>query len=149
EEVRLRARQTQSRVRRNLIVAFAFCTLLLVLGGLTVATMRSTTIRLMVGSIMAITAVIAIRSYRRMWPPRTSSDAVAKGCVAFYRNALEAQYRSLELTWMFMVPATVFAFLTQEILFRTIPFRARIFLPAILLVILVERRLAARKIRRK
>jgi hypothetical protein len=50
---------------------------------------------------------------------------------------------------MFMVPAAVFAFLTQEIVLRTIPFRARVFLPAILLLILVERRLAARKIRRK
>jgi hypothetical protein len=149
EEVRLRARQTQSRVRRNLVVAFAFCILLLILGGLSIATMRSTTIRVLVGSIMAITAVIALRSYRRMWPRPPASNAAMKGCVTFYRDALQAQHRALELTWMFMVPATVFAFLTQEIVFRGIPFRSRIFLPVILLLILVERRLAARKIRRK
>jgi len=150
EEVRIRAYVLRERVRHNLIVAF-------ILGGLVIGLSASVAVkfaplsmRIVSGAILALTVFAIYNAYSRVWlRPAPPFDAAIAGCVSFYRRELEAQHRSLQLTWRLLVPVLVFAFITRHAVLQSIPVNARILIPALLLLVMFERRREARKINRK
>jgi len=150
EEVRFKAQTVQTAVRRNVIVALMFGALLLALCTLVIVTLPNTPARLIAAAIMALTLLLAFKAYDRIWPVHTlSPDAALKGCIEFYRKELQAQYSSLALTWRFLVPIVVFAFMTWNAVLRTNPLIPKILSPSVLVLILLLRRREARNLRRK
>lgn len=149
EEVRIHAYLVNSKVRRNIIVTCVLAGLVLVLGGITITRIGMTPVRLTTAALMALAVVAVYGVCVRMWPRQLlSPDAAAQGCVTFYRSALEAQHRSLQVTWRFLALIVVFAFLVRNAVLQWIPGNARVASVAILAVILLERRYQAHKVRR-
>jgi hypothetical protein len=150
EEIRMRADVVQSKVRRNLITAFSIGLLVLVLSGIFIGKSPSTPLRILVAALMLLTLEVIYKTYSRMWRRhRLSPDVAFQGCLDFYRKELESQYQALQLTWMFLVPVVVFAFLMWNDLLRVNAPYIRTLLPILLLAILFERRREARKINRR
>src|SRR5262249_49603110 len=112
EEIRIRAGVVQSKVRRNLIAAFSIAILVLVLCGIFIGRSSSTPLRVLVAALMLLTFEVMYKTYSRMWRRHHLSPHIAfQGCLDFYRKQLESQYQALQLTWLFLVPVVVFAFL--------------------------------------
>jgi hypothetical protein len=150
EEVRLKAQVVQSKVRRNLIVAFVCGVLLLVICTIVIVTLPSTFFRVIASAMIMLTSPIAYETYYRIWSRHTlAPNAALNGCLTFYRKELEAQYRAAALTWRFLVPSLFFVFLMWRLLFRTNPLVPRILFPSVLLFILFERRREIRNLKRK
>src|SRR5262245_48730479 len=149
EEVRIKAEAIQAKVR-NILVAFVLGVLVLVFCTIAIAELNSTAILVIAVSFIVLTSVIACRAYDRLWsPPVLSPNVTLNDCLEFYRSELEAQYRSIAIVWRFLVPIALFLFLTWNALFRTSPLVPRLALPAVLVLILFCRRLAARSFRQK
>jgi len=146
EEVRIRAQIVHAKVRRNLLVAFVVGLLLLVLCTVLIVNRLSTPVRVLTGAMMVLTLVIAYKAWYRIWRPHTlSPDAALKGCLDFYRKELQAQYRSVALTWRFLVPTVFFAFLTWNAIFTTRAVVPRVLLSSVLVLTFFIRRREVRK----
>jgi hypothetical protein len=150
EEVRSKAQAVEARARRTLFVAMSVGAVVVGLSGLVVFRTGMTPVRWIAGGIMAVTVISVYQAYSRIWSRHslTPETAVA-GCIDFYRQELTAQYNSLQLIWRLMLPLVVFTFLLWSAVFHTSRFVPRYFLFAVLLVILVERRREAGRVRRK
>ena len=150
EEVRVMAQKVHAKVRRNLIIAFVLGLLLLVLGTLAIAGGLATSLRVIIGAMMVVTVVAGYKAWYRIWPLHTlSADAALKGCLDFYRKELEAQYRSIALTWRFLVPAVVFTFLIWNAIFTTSALVPRILLPSVLVLTFFARHREVRRFKHK
>ena len=150
EEIRIRSRIAQARVRRNLIIAFILGFLLLVFCVFAIVTIPYTPLRVIAAALMVLTPVAAHQAWYRIWSPQTlSPNAALKGCLDFYRQELKAQYSSVALMWRFVVPIVTLAFLTWNAIFRTNSLVPKILLPSLLILILALRRHEARKLRHK
>jgi len=150
EELRVKAAQIQAKVHRNLIVAFVLGVFVLVFCTIAIAELKNAPGRLVAAAFIVLTCVITYRAYDRLWSrPTLSSSTALNACLEFYRAELKAQYRSIAVVWRFLVPIVLFAFLTWNVLFRTSPLVPRLALPAVLILILLGRRLAVRKYKQK
>jgi hypothetical protein len=150
EEVRVKAQDVQEKVRRNLMVVFVLVALVVPLGAGMILMFSSIPMRITAGAIVLLTVTGGYSAYRRLWSRRTlSPDVALQGCVDFYRNALKAQYRSLQLTWAFLMPVLIFGFFTFRFPIPHNPRLMKIVLTAALAAIIFERRREARKINRK
>ena len=150
EEIRVRAQDVQSRVRRNLLIAFAVGLLLLLSSTAVIVLVRSTHLRMIAAGMMGVTLAIAYQAYTRIWLRRaTPADAAGAGCLDFYRKELKAEYRSLQLTWRLIVPIVAFLFLIWSAVLRLDPLIARIALPAVLIFIIFARRRNKRNLKQK
>jgi len=150
EEVRVMAQKAHAKVRRNLIIAFALGLLVLVLGTLAIAGGIATSVQVTIGAMMVVTVVAGYKAWYRIWPLHTlSPDAAFKGCLDFYRKELEAQYRSIALTWRFLVPAVVFMFMMWNAIFITDPLVPRVLLPSALVLTFFARHREVRKFKHK
>jgi hypothetical protein len=150
EEIRTKAGEAQSKVQRNLIVAYLLGSLVLVLGTLIIFRGGNIYMRLNEAAIVILTQVGIYTAYRRIWSRQMlSPESTNKGCVDFYRQELETQYRSLQLAWGYLITALVFAFLTVPISVRGYPRLPKILLSTVLLLILFERHREARKFNHK
>jgi len=150
EEVRTRAWAVQAKVRRNLVVALVFGVFLLALCAFAISWLPGTPLRLIASAMMAVTVTVGYKAWKRTWPAHTlSPDAALKGCLEFYRQELEAQYRSAALTWRFLVPIVILTFMMWNVVLSTNPLIPRILLPGVLVLIFVMRRYAVRKFRQK
>jgi hypothetical protein len=102
--------------------------------------------RLNAAAIMILTQIGGYTFYRRIWSRQAlSSENAEKGCVDFYRQEIKTQYRSLQLTWGYLVTVLVFAFMTVHIPVRGYPRLPKIVFSIVLLLILLERHREARK----
>jgi hypothetical protein len=150
EDVRTRAHVTHLKAQINLVIAIglglvlaAFCLSMVVHSG-------ALWFRLIAAGFVIVTGVLAYTTYKRFWPLHTlASSAALKGCVEFYREELNAQYRSIALWWRFLVPIIIFAFIRWNSLVRTSALVPRTALPFLLIFILVVRRYVAQTFRRK
>jgi hypothetical protein len=150
EEVRTKAREVQSKIHRNLIVAYVLGCLVLVLGTIVVFRGGNTYMRLSEAAITILTQVGLYTAYRRIWSRQAlSAENAEKGCVDYYRQEIKTQYRSLHLTWGYLITVLVFAFLTIPIAVRGYPRLPKISLSIVLLLILLERHREARKFNQK
>jgi len=150
EEIRLKVRIVQSRVRRNLILAFICGVLLLTVCMIVIVELPSTFFRVIATAMIMLASPVAYETYYRIWSRNSLAPSAAlKGCLTFYRNELEAQYRAAALTWRFLVPTLVFVFLMWRLWFTTNPLVPRIIFPLILLFILFERRRQIRRLKRR
>ena len=150
EEVRVMAQKVHAKVRRNVIIAFVLGLLLLVLGTLAIAGGLATSMQVIIGAMMVVTVVGGYKAWYRIWPLHTlSADAALKGCLDFYRKELEAQYRSIALTWRFLVPAVVFTFLIWNAIFTTSALVPRILLPSVLVLTFFARHREVRRFKHK
>ena len=150
EDVRVRAQIAHAKVRRNLVVAFVVGLLLLALCTLVIVNRLSAPVRLLTAAMMLLIVVIAYKAWYRIWRPHTlPPDAALKGCLEFYRKELQAQYRSIALTWRFLVPTVFFAFLMWNAIFTTRALVPRILLPSVLVLIFFVRRREVRKFKHK
>lgn len=148
EEIRLKAQAAHWKAGRNLIVALAMCSLLLILSSAVAISSYRPQVRAIAAAIVVLTATVAYSAYHRLKASYMSSaDAGLKGCVDFYRKELKAQYRSAALMWKLVAPLAIFTFLSWRD--RTNPYIPRIFLPSVLILILVVRRLQTRKVRQQ
>jgi len=148
EEIRLRVWTVQAKVRRNLIFASILGVLFLVFCAIAFANISYTSGRVILVVMMALTIPIAYRARRRLWPlHQLSGDTALKGCLDFYRTALEAQYRSRSLTWTFLVPIVVFSFFEFRGVVSVSATVWRIAFSALLIAVLVVRRVETRKLR--
>jgi hypothetical protein len=106
--------------------------------------------RLNEAAIMILTQVGVYTTYRRIWSRQVlSPENTDKGCVDFYRQELRAQYRSLQLTWGYLITVLIFAFLTVPISVRSYPRFPKIALSIVLLLILFERHRESRRFNQK
>jgi hypothetical protein len=150
EDIRTRAHVTHLKAQMNFIIAIvlglvlaAFCVTIIVNAG-------ALWFRLIAAGFMLVSGILAFTTYKRFWPLHTlSSSAALKGCVEFYREELNAQYRSVALWWRFLVPIIIFAFIRWNALVRTSAVVPRTALPFLLIFILVVRRHVARTFSRK
>jgi len=149
EEVRVRAQDAYLKLRRDLIVSFILGAVVFILSGIAVMTLPFLNARITAGALMILTTVAVFNTYRRLWLHPTGADFAATGCVSFYRTELEAQHRSLQMTWRFLAAIAVLSFLTPGLIFPALRADARIVIPLVLLVIMIERRHQALKIKRK
>src|SRR6185369_8788093 len=150
EEIRTKAGEAQSKVQRNLIVAYVLGSLVLVLGTIIIFRGGNIYMRLNEAAIMILTQAGIYTAYRRIWSRQVlSPENTDKGCVDFYRQELRTQYRSLQLTWGYLITVLVFAFLTVNIRVRGYPRLPKIVLSTVLLLILLERHREARKFNQK
>jgi hypothetical protein len=150
EEIRRKGQIVQSRVRRNLIMAFVCGVLLLVICTIVIVELPSTFFRVIASAMIMMVSPITYETYYRIWSRHTLAPTAAlKGCLTFYRSELQAQYRAAALMWRFLVPTLVFVFLMWRLWFRANPLVPRIVFPSVLLFILVERRRQIRNLKRK
>jgi len=150
EEVRMKAGEAQSRVQRNLIVAYVLGSLILVLGTIIIFRGGNIYMRLNEAVIMILTQVGLYTAYRRIWSRQVlSAENTDRGCIDFYRQEIRTQYRSLQLTWGYLITVLVFAFLTVPISVRSYPRLPKIVLSTVLLLILLERHREARRFNQK
>jgi phosphoglycerol transferase MdoB-like AlkP superfamily enzyme len=149
EEIRIKARTAQAKIRRNLIIAFGLSIVLLFLSVMGILE-QNTPRRLVAAAFLVLTCVLAYRAYARLWSRSTLSPNVAlHDCLEFYRRELGAQYSSLAIVWRFLVPIILFSFFSWNALLRTSPLVPRITLPSALALILIVRRHEVRKFRQK
>ena len=150
EEVRTKAGEVQSKIRRNLIVAYALGCSVLVLGTIVVFRGGNIYMRLSEAAITILTQVGVYTAYRRMWSRKAlAAENAERGCLDFYRQEIKTQYRSLQLTWGYLITVLVFAFLTVPIAVRGYPRLPKIVVSIVLLLILFERHREARKFNQK
>ena len=150
EDIRTRAHLAHLKAQMNFIVAIvlglvlaSFCLTIIINGG-------ALWFRLIAAGFVLVSGILAYTTYKRFWPLHTlSSSAAIRGCVDFYREELNAQYRSVALWWRFLVPIIIFAFIRWNSLVRTSALVPRTALPFLLIFILVVRRQVARTFRRK
>src|SRR5262249_1543221 len=122
EEVRLKAQIARRNVCRNLVIASVSALLLVVFCSLAIINFSSTPVRMIAAAMMLMTAVIVGKAWYRMWPLHTRSpNAALVGCIEFYRRELLIQYRAAAITWRFIVPVVILAFLMWNSVFRTNP----------------------------
>jgi hypothetical protein len=150
EDVRSKARIVHTKIRRNLIAAFGLGLLLLVFCIFVIATNRNLPLRILTATLMAQTIAIVYTAHSRSWSIQTlAANTALSGCLDFYRKELKAQYRSLSLTWCFLVPIVIFVFLTWGSFFVGGGIFRRTVLPAALIGILLFRRYQVRKLRQR
>ena len=150
EEIRVKARAAQAKVRRNLITAFALAIFLLFLCVLAILGLNNTPRRVVVAAFIVLTCTIAYRAYSRLGSRATLSPNIAlNDCLDFYRRELRAQYSSLALIWRFLVPVVLFVFFSWNAFLKTSPLVPRIALPALLVLILILRRQEVRRFKQK
>jgi hypothetical protein len=140
DELRVRALEVQSRVRRNLLIALVVGFLLLLSSVFVMLVTPFTNVRLIAAGMVVVTLAIAYQAYSRIWLRQTSQENLASaGCLDFYRKELKAEYRSLQLTWRLLVPIVAFVYLIWDGILRGTPIVARIVLPPLLIFILFVR----------
>jgi hypothetical protein len=149
EEIRIRAQDAHSKVQRNLLAALGLGVLVLVLSSIAVLHIPYWSARITAGALMVLTAAAVYSAYRRMWRPHAPPAVAAAGCVAFYRTELEAQHRSLQVTWRLLAAAAVLSFFAGSGWLHATGINARIVIPAVLIAIIIERRYHAFQIKRK
>jgi membrane protein YdbS with pleckstrin-like domain len=150
EEIRFRVWTVQWKIRRNLVRASVLGILFLILCAIAFVNVPYTGARVILGAMMLLTIPIAYRARRRLWPlHQFSGDTALKGCLEFYRTELEAQHRSRLLTWTFLVPIVVFSFYELRTVVSANPTVWRIVFSALLIAILILRRLETRRLRRE
>src|SRR5215471_16308580 len=71
EEIRLTAQIVQSRVRRNLILAFACGVVLLVICTIIIVELPSTFFRIIASAMIMLVSPIAYETYYRIWSRQT------------------------------------------------------------------------------
>src|SRR5262245_3619633 len=100
QEIRVRANIAHSKVRRNLILTFVIAIGLLVLCSITIATITMTSVRIISAAIMFFVVVIARDAYGRVRLSQAQPrQAALSACLDFYRNELQAQYRTVYVRW--------------------------------------------------
>src|SRR5204863_323377 len=150
EEVRSKAQAVEAKARRTLFVAMSVGALVIVLGGVVVFNPGLTPVRWIAAAITLVTIIAVYQAYARIWSRHTlTTETATAGCIDFYRQELRVQYGSLQLIWRFMVPIVVFTFVLWGAVFYKSRLLGRYFLLAVLLVILVERRREAQRVRRR
>jgi hypothetical protein len=150
EEVRTKADEVQSKIHRNLIVAYVLGCFVLVLGTIVVFRGGNIYMRLSEAAITILTQVGVYTAYRRIWSRQAlSAENAERGCVDFYRQEIRTQYRSLQLMWGYLITVLVFAFLTVPIAVRGYPRLPKISLSVVLLLILLERHRESRRFNQK
>jgi hypothetical protein len=148
-EVRTRAHAFQMRIHRNLLLAFVLCLGLLALCTMAIKELGNLTPRIIAGAMTVVIALIAFRTFRRIWSPQILSPDIGRSaCLEFYRNELRTEYRTLVLKWRLLVAIAFFLWLTWNSLFRS-PLLLRMLLPSSLVLILFVRRREAQKLKRE
>src|SRR5262245_52904355 len=150
EEVRASVQAAQSKIRRNIIATFVTGGLILAVSVIVIVNIPTTPARGVGAGMIALTLALAYLLYSRMWARRPASlEASVKGCVRFYRKELEAQYRSVQLTWRLFVALAVFAFLTSNAVLRSNPLVPKIIVLSVLIVSVIVRHKEKREINRR
>ena len=148
EEVRAMADEFQTRVRRNLILAFVLSLVLLVLCAIALVKIRYVSARVIVVALMILISAITHKTYKKiLWPQIVSPDMGLSACLAFYRKELGVQYRTFVLKWRLVVATVLFLWLTWNSLVVRSRLVLRIVLPSLLVLIFFIRRREAQQLK--